>query len=294
MTSKVFESSANGDFVAIFFLLTGVLFNLRRHIGSPKFAFINMWAMRISCSLFFSFLINACSGESKPIPLLMVTVLLVIFLIESMRLWKLTNIFAEIDIPLFPRFRQCTENFVWPMGKFFDQTRQLILAHKFNEKTLLKIGNDDCFVMYSPIFYGNNQHSRLQIIFDFLRNGCPMLNCILTSFTKDGKAIITNNLQTVFASFYPRSWDVKRYPMASLEKLLKIHASRIAKKKTVAIGDESSWETINGEQYQIELENCNTGLCEKLQENDNITLTSMGRYRLWCDMLNYRYLGGSF
>jgi hypothetical protein len=224
----------------------------------------------------------------------MVTVLLVIFLIESMRLWKLTNIFAEIDIPVFPRFRQCTENFVWPMGKFFDQTRQLILAHKFNEKTLLKIGNDDCFVMYSPIFYCDNQHSRLQIIFDFLRNGCPILNCVLTSFTRDGKAIITNNLQTVFASFYPRSWDVKRYPMASLEKLLKIHASRIAKKKTIVIDSENSWETINGEQHQIELENCKAGLCEKLQENDNITLTSMGRYHLWCDMLNYRYFGGNF
>ncbi|MDR2432922.1 MAG: hypothetical protein LBD34_04190 [Puniceicoccales bacterium] len=294
MTSKAFELSMNGNLAAIFFLLTGILFNLRRHIGSPKVAFINMWALRISFSLFLSFLINTCSEESKPIPLLMVTVLLVIFLIESMRLWKLTNIFAEIDIPLFPKFRQCTENFVWPIGKFFDQTRQLILAHKFNEKTLLKIGSDDCFVMYSLVFYGNNQHSRLQIIFDFLRNGCPMLNCILTSFTKDGKVIITNNLQTVFASFYPQSWDVKRCPMASLEKLLKIHASRIAKKKIIAINDEDSLETINGERHQIELENCNAGLCEKLQENDNITLTSMGRYRLWCDMLNYRYFGGSF
>jgi hypothetical protein len=180
------------------------------------------------------------------------------------------------------------------MGKFFDETRELILSHKFSERTLLKIGGDDCFVMYSPVFYDDNLHSRLQIIFDFLRNGYPMLNCILTSFTKDGKTIVTNNLQTVFASFYPDSWDVKRCPMASLEKLLKIHASRIAKKKTIVIDVENSWESINGEQHQIELENCNAGLCEKLEENSYITLTLMGRYRLWCDMLNFRYFGKSF
>ncbi|MDR2779292.1 MAG: hypothetical protein LBB16_03355 [Puniceicoccales bacterium] len=215
-------------------------------------------------------------------------------MIESIRLWNLTNIFAKIDIPVFPKFRQCTESFVWPIGEFFDKIRELILAHKFSEKALLKIGHDDYFVMYSPIFYGDNKHSRLQIIFDCLRSGCPMLNCILTSFTKDGKTIVTNNLQTVFASFYPKSWDVKRYPMASLEKLLKLHASRIAKKKVIAIDEKNSWEAVNGEQYQIEMENCTAGLCEKLEENDYVTLTFMGRYRLWCDMLNYRYLGRSF
>jgi hypothetical protein len=188
-----------------YFFADDDFFNLRQHIGSTKLAFFNIWTMRISSSLFVSFLANVFSEEPKPTPLLVTTVLLVIFLIKSMRLWNLTHIFTKINILVFVRFRQYTESFIWPIGKFFDETRELIFAHKFSERTLLKIGSDDCFVMYSPIFYDDNLHSRLQIIFDFLRNGCPILNCIFTSFTKDRKTIITNNLQTVFASFYPDS-----------------------------------------------------------------------------------------
>jgi hypothetical protein len=44
--------------------------------------------------------------------------------------------------------------------------------------------------------------------------------------------------------------------------------------------NQSINQSINGEQHQIELENCNAGLCEKLEENSYMTLTLMGRYRL--------------
>jgi hypothetical protein len=110
--------------------------------------------------------------------------------------------FTKIDIPVFPRYRQCTENFLWPIGKFFDETRELIVAHKFRERTLLKTNDHDRFVMYSRVFYDDNLHSRLQIIFDFPRNGCPMLDCTLDTCTKKGKTIVTNNLQTVFACLH--------------------------------------------------------------------------------------------
>jgi hypothetical protein len=103
--------------------------------------------------------------------------------------------------------------------------------------------------------------------------------------------IVTNNLQTVFASFYPKSWDVKRYPMASLAELLKIHAARIGKKKTVKIDASNTWEMINNENHRIELENCEAGFCEKLEDKNHVTLTFFGRYRLWRDMLFFTYLG---
>jgi hypothetical protein len=283
----------DGDLASVFFLSTAILFNVRKHICSPRASFASAWGLRISSALLFSFLVNAVSHSSRPMPLLVVTAMLVIFLVDSIRLWNLTNIFTKIDIPLFPKFRQCLENFVWPIGKFFDKTRQLILSHGFSEKALLKIGGGETFVMYSPVFYSRDKRSRLQIIFDLLRSGCPLLNCMLTSFTKDGQAIVTNNLQTIFASFYPESWDVKRCPMASLEELLRMHAGRIDGKELVKIDDRTTWETINSEQHQIELENCKSGFCEKLEDHSHTTLTFCGRYHLWCDMLNYSYLGRS-
>ncbi|MDR3144347.1 MAG: hypothetical protein LBT64_02495 [Puniceicoccales bacterium] len=281
----------DGDFASVFFLTTVILFNVRRHICSPKASFISVWGLRISCALLFSFFVNAISHSRKPMLLLATTAILAIFLLESIRLWNLTNIFTKIDIPVFPRFKQCMENFIWPIGKFFDSTRQLILSHGFTEKALLKIGDGETFVMYSPVFYSRDRRSRLQIIFDMLRGGCPLLNCMLTSFTEDGKTIVTNNLQTIFASFYPELWDVRRCPMASLDDLLRIHAHRIEGKAMVKIDDSNSWEAINNEQHQIELANCESGLCEKLEDHNYITLTFSGRYRLWCDMLHYSYFG---
>ncbi|MDR2737976.1 MAG: hypothetical protein LBB18_03495 [Puniceicoccales bacterium] len=294
MALRGFDTLSDGDLASVFFLLTAIAYNLRRHAGLPRVSFVNVWATRIFCSSFFSFLTNALSENRKPFPLLIVTSLLAIFLIESIKLWNLTGIFTKIDIPIFPRFRQSDENFIWPIGKFFDKTRNSILKSGFREKALLKLGNSEQFVGYSPIFYSNDHHSRLQIIFDSLRIGRPFLNCTLTSFARDGRVIVTNNLHTIFASFYPQSWDAKRYPMLSVEGLLRVHASRIAKEKIVKIDSSNSLEAINSEYHRIELENCESGLCEKLVENTNITLTFFGRYLLWRDMLTYTYLGKNF
>jgi hypothetical protein len=288
-----FEVLGDGDLASISLFVTAFLVGMRRHIFSPRLAFANAWGIRVCGSLFFSFLINAVSETRRSLPLLVTTILLVVFLIESVRLWNLTNIFTKIDVPIFPRFKQCDEKFVWPMGKFFDCARELISDYGFSAGAFLKIGGGDFFVMYSPVFYSRDRHSRLQIIFDAFRIGRPFLNCILTSFTKSGGVIVTNNLHTVFASFYPKSWDVKRCPMASLESLLRLHAIRIEARETTKIDDSSSWESINSEHYRIELVNCESGFCEKLDGNSNITLTFSGRYRLWCDLLKYTYAGCS-
>jgi hypothetical protein len=285
------RTSTNGDLASVFFTLMAMLFCLRRHPLSPRLHFASAWVLRISTSFFFSFLINAACEVQRPVPLLTVTVLLVLFLLESFRLWRLTSLFSKIDVPIFPRFKQCSENFIWPIGKVFDDVRETILASGFKEKALLKIGNEEVFVIYSPVFYSRDRSSRLQIIFDSFCRGRAFLNCVITSFAANGTAIITNNLQTIFASFYPESWDVKRYPMASLADLLKMHAARISGEDTIAIDDSNSWESINSEHHQIELDNCQSGLCEKLDCNDHMTLTFSGRYHLWCDMLNYSYFG---
>ncbi|MDR1402028.1 MAG: hypothetical protein LBI81_03705 [Puniceicoccales bacterium] len=291
MPLESFETLTNGDLASIFFLVAAILFNLRKYMCSPRALFFDMWGMRISFSLFLAFLVNAVSEARRPLPLLVATVLLVIFLLESIRLWNLTGIFTELDVPIFPKFKQCEESFVWPVGKFFDEIRELIIARGFSEKVLLRLGGGEFFVMYSPIFYSNDQRSRLQIIFDSFHRGRTVLNCILTSYEKNGGTIVTNNLQTVFASFYPKSWNIKRCPMISLEKLFDLHAHRISSVEITKIGDSSAWEAINSEHHQIELENCRAGLCEKLDDNDHVTLAFPGRYHLWCDMLVFTYFG---
>jgi hypothetical protein len=226
-----------------------------------------------------------------PISLLFATALLAVFLFESIKMWMLSGTFAQVDVPIFPRFRRSPESFAWPIGNFFDDARNSILAQGFTEKALLKMGFNQYFAIYSPVFLSKDQCSRLQIIFNSLRLGRPFLSCVLTSFASDGTPIVTNNLRAICASFYPKSWDVKRRSMVSIEKLLKTHASRIAGKELLKIDETNLLETINSENHQIELLNCDAGLCEKLRWNNNITLTFHGRYVLWCDLLTYSYFG---
>ncbi|MDR1413603.1 MAG: hypothetical protein LBI56_01535 [Puniceicoccales bacterium] len=291
MPQEIVETITNGNLASIFFLVTATLWHLRGYICSPRALFGTGWAIRISSALFLAFSINILSEVQRPLWVLLAILLLLLFLCESIRIWALTGIFTRIDIPIFPKFRQCTENFIWPIGKFFDDIRELIISRGFKEKALLKLGGGDIFVIYSPIFYSDDHRSRLQVIFDSFQRERIVLNCVLTSYAKNGEAIVTNNLRTVFASFYPKSWNIKRFPMASLEELFDRHARRIRDKKILKIDDNSSWEAINSEHHQIELENCRAGLCEKLDGNDHITLTFFGRYQLWRDMLIYAFLG---
>jgi hypothetical protein len=279
------------DGASLCFLVGVILFALRHHLTFSTAAFWNGWVLRLTVAAFCSFLTNVLLADRRPLPLLLVTFLLVIFLVESMRLWALTNIFTKIDLSVFPKFRRCSENFTWPQGKLFDDTKKVLAANGFDDNVLLKIGDGDGFGVYCQIFYNKNRRVRLQITLNILSGRQPFPNCSLSSTTKDGRTIVTGNMRNVSSSFYPESWLVQYHPMASLKNLLEVHEHRIRTVKTVKFDDSNSLETINGEQHQLELENCQLGYCEKLDGNSHITLSFAGRYRLWHDMLRYSYFG---
>jgi hypothetical protein len=281
---------ADIDGASVCFLVGAILFALRRHLRTPTVAFWNAWAMRLVGAAFCSFFTDAILRYRRPLPLLIATFLSVIFLLESVRLWNLTSVFAAVDLPIFPKFRRCTENFIWPIGKFFDDAREFLLANGFRASELLRVGDDE-YSTHCLVFYDKNRYLRMQIIFNTLQRKRQFLNCVLTSFAVDGTAIVTGNTRTISASFYPETWRVKHCPMASPADLLKIHGRRIAKLEMTKFDAAHSMETINGEQHQLELENCRLGYCEKLMENSHVTLTYVGRYHLWCDMLHYSYFG---
>lgn len=282
---------SNGDLASLCFLLTAILFNVKRHIQTPRMAFSHKWAMRTTGALCFSFLHNILSNSTRPLWMLFTTCILVFFLLESIRIWHLTGLLTTMEIPLFPRFQPCENQFVWPIGKFFDQQRTSILKEEFEQSTLLKVGNNGAACMFSPIFYSKDSLIRLQIMFDISSTKRPFLNCILTSFLGSGEAIITTNMQTLFVSFYPKTWQITRTSTASLKKLIELHKKQIANKTLTEFQRENTIDSLNTEQFNIESENCRDGLCERSNNSSNSIMTFAGRYKLWCDMLSYSYLG---
>ena len=78
--------------------------------------------------------------------------------------------------------------------------------------------------------------------------------------------------------------------MASIERLLEIHNNRIEGKDLELFENKNSLEELNLEQFQIETENCNAGFCERTEGNKT-AITYYGRYRLWCDMISFSYIG---
>lgn len=282
---------SNGDLASLCFLLTAILFNIKRYIQTPRGAFLHKWGMRTTGALCFSFLHNILSTSQRPLWMLFITCILVFFLLESIKMWHLTGLLTSMEIPLFPRFQSCDNQFVWPIGKFFDQQRTSILKEEFEQSTLLKVGNNGAACMFSPIFYSKDSRIRLQIMFDVFSTKRPFLNCILTSFLESGEAIITTNMQTLFVSFYPKTWKIIRTSTASLKKLIALHKNQISGKTLTEFQRENTIESLNTEQFNIESENCRDGLCERSNNSSNTIMTFAGRYQLWCDMLSYSYLG---
>lgn len=282
---------SNGDLASLCFLLTAILFNIKRYIQTPRGAFLHKWGMRATGALCFSFLHNILSDSPRPLWILFTTCILVFFLLESIKIWHLTGLLTSMEIPLFPRFQSCDNKFVWPIGKFFDKQRTSILKEEFEQSTLLKVGNNGTACMFSPIFYSKDSKIRLQIMFDVFSTKRPFLNCILTSFLESGEAIITTNMQTLFVSFYPKTWKIIRTSTASLKNLIKLHRRQISEKTLTEFQRENTIESLNTEQFNIESENCRDGLCERSNNSANTIMTFAGRYQLWCDMLSYSYLG---
>lgn len=280
----------NADMASLFFFIAMMLLGMRHVAKSPIHSFVQSWAMRISLSLFLSFLTNYLSTVQRPITALFIINLLIIFLFESIKLWLMTGMLSKIDLPLFPRFYTCDESFIWPIGKMFESQREIIKSAGFHEDIMLKVGTSNIVGIYSPVLYSEDKKIRMQVIFSTAHPSYTFISYILKSCTTSGETIITSNFQSAMSCFYPESWSVKKLPMASIEKLLEIHNNRIEGKDLELFENKNSLEELNLEQFQIETENCNAGFCERTEGNKT-AITYYGRYRLWCDMISFSYIG---
>jgi hypothetical protein len=193
---------------------------------------------------------------------------------------------------VFPSYERGSENFIWPIGEFFNRTREMLIASGFREQISLQIGDKSPFVAHSPVFYDGDHLVRLQIIFASPRGN--FLSCILTSFMKSGDSVVTSNLNAIFTSFLPKSWHALRRPMASLDTLIRVHRKRIAKMDIKKFGRGDILQAINGELAELEKKNCELGFCERVGGNSHATLTFEGRYHLWSEMLQCAYFGKIF
>jgi hypothetical protein len=172
----------------------------------------------------------------------------------------------------------------------FESQREIIKSAGFHEDIMLKVGTSNIVGIYSPVLYSEDKKIRMQVIFSTAHPSYTFISYILKSCTTSGETIITSNFQSAMSCFYPESWSVKKLPMASIEKLLEIHNNRIEGKDLELFENKNSLEELNLEQFQIETENCNAGFCERTEGNKT-AITYYGRYRLWCDMISFSYIG---
>ena len=110
----------------------------------------------------------------------------------------------------------------------------------------------------ASIYESQDQLTRIQILFLPKRKGGATACFTISTHTKEGGRIITDNLILPYGGYYPENWEMCRKPLiGSLVRLSSLHNKRLLKLKIEPVRvDDDALEELND--YQRILERLNT------------------------------------
>ncbi len=267
--------------------------NLRMH--HPLVSICNRWARWILLAFLAATLAVHFEWTQKPFWVLALCAFLTWFLLETIYNWVLISALSRSPIPLFPRFRNNTGGDEWPTQKTFIELRDWLRSQGFKKLQSIKAELDDSLPIRATVYQENNGHIRCQILFFPVRGSGFNASYILSSQTREGERVITENVYLPFGGYYPDNWFVERRPLVrSLEKLLRTHRRRLVQGEVnVEPWDEDEpLDEINRQQNKLEEINRQYGFLlpyEHQEEHGRISWE--GRYRLWKEIWLLNYFG---
>lgn len=220
------------------------------------------------------------------------------FLFETVYNWLLISALSRSTIPLFPRFDRNTEGEGWPNQRRFMLLREWLRVRGFRRLQSLKARLDNPIELHATVYQSEDRVVRLQVLFIPRRPGMVQTNYILSTRTREGEQVITDNISLPFGGYYPENWFLERRPLVrSLERLLKLHRRRLLHGGVNVepwSADSDPLEELNREQRELEQLNVQAGFLVNLNEQETYgRLTSNGRYRLWKEVWLLKYFGVS-
>lgn len=264
--------------------------------NSPRLGILSRWLRWFLIGMGLAYLLRTFEISAQPYVVLVLIGMLSWFLLETIYNWVAISAMSRSGLPLFPPFAKNEDGDEWPAQKKLIEIREWIRREGFQKKVAAKARIDERVVLRTSVYQDEGNTIRLQVLFVPQRSGTFVPCYILSSETKDGHRLITDNVYLPFGGFYPDAWHLWRRPLVrSLAAMLKIHRKRLSSEAESLV----PWVTeplddINDQQRTLEKTNMELGfLLPREQQEEEGRLTPAGRYRVWKELWSLNYLGMS-
>ncbi len=271
-----------------------VIVQINARIGSPILSIIDRWIRWAGFSLGAALMCQNFQWLDRPFWILVVFFFIIWFLGETLYNWLAISALSLSPMPLFPKYVVNDSGEEWPTQPRLLKIRSWLRDQGFQQVQALKAEVGGGIYLRVSIYENKETTQRIQITFLPQNSGTIVVCYSITSLTKDGRRIVTDNLYIPFGGFYPEYWYVLRLPRnRSLKRLLNKHKVRIANEELAPFNVEPVVD-LNSVQHELEQLNTELGFLHPHSEREDLgKITQEGRYRVWKEIWMLNYLGKS-
>ncbi len=265
---------------------------LNSRTNSVTISILNRWSRWLSVSIVLAFLVDTLEWANRPFWALAVIFFLIWLLLETLYTWVAVSAMSQSDIALFPRFRNNQSGEEWPAQRKLIDLRDWLKQNGFKKRQALVADVGNGIAVRSSIYQDESDSTRIQVLFIPQPNGLISHSLSLSSETKAGEHIVTDNMNTPYGGFYPENWNVVRKPWSrKVQSLHKTHAKRIQGLELESY-EIDPVDDINRQQGILERVNIEAGFLFPPHLHEEMgRLTWEGRYRLWKEVWLLNYFG---
>jgi hypothetical protein len=277
-------------------IITVALPILGNRFSIPTFMVFGRWLRWFLFAALFAYFLKIFELSFRPDWVHFLTGFAVWFVLETGYNWIAIKALSRSELPLFPEFYENKDGDEWPAEKRFIELKDWLRTKKYTRLSALKAELFEGTYLRASIYESADHLTRLQILFLPKRKGGATACYTISTHTKSGERIITDNLFLPYGGYYPESWNMCRKPLTgSIERLLILHHKRLlaTKAEPTPVEDDALVE-LNDQQRILERFNTETGfLVPRPRREEEGKITSEGCYRLWKEMWLLAYLGKS-
>lgn len=260
----------------------------RRH--HPLLWLAVLWLRRLSLIFGGLCLVGGLGLSSAPTVLLVPTLTIAIFFLESFLVWiRVCRLEFNSMVPFIDP-RPLREENLWPNSSQWLGVQNRLEKHDFKFEAAAVRTAEGAVLFLILVFRSTELRTRLSIHFPLHADPESNGAMFFISRTSDGGTVITTNFRPPFAGFYPSDWSVRRLPLRqNFSTLLKIHLERLREDALVVPADDPV-DQLRHLSEDLRRTNLEAGFL--LQDMDGeISLTGLARYRLWKETLLLGHIG---
>ena len=281
----------------IFAVVTVSLPILGGRFSVPSFLLLGRWFRWFLFGAIFAYTLKTFEFSLRPDWVHFLTGFALWFVIETGYNWIAIKALSRSELPLFPEFYENKDGDEWPADKRSIALKDWLRRESYQQLKALKAELFEGTYLRASIYESQDQLTRIQILFLPKRKGGATACFTISTHTKEGGRIITDNLILPYGGYYPENWEMCRKPLiGSLVRLSSLHNKRLLKLKIEPVRvDDDALEELNDYQRILERLNTEIGfLVPRPRQEEEGKISQEGRYRLWKEMWFLAYFGRSF